>query len=132
MGWRLIYGCESKRSAKGLRKSPAFYAASSSWLSTGSDSNAAAADIAHLDAPAEPVAAERMFQIVGDGLGEFDRRAGARKLVAAVVEEGLLFGRIVEEEACHGAPRVVGASLVRGLSYGCLKLTDKHGWIFIG
>jgi hypothetical protein len=45
----------------------------------------------------------------------------------------LLFGRIVEEEACHFAPRdgsCVARSLVREVSYGCLKSTDKDGWIF--
>src|SRR5580700_5312393 len=92
-----------------------------------------ASGIAHLDAPAAPILGERVLQILGDRLGELDGRLRRAEFVSAIVEERLLFGRIVEEEACHFAPRdgvVRGTSLVREVSYGCLKSTDKDGWIF--
>src|SRR5580700_219201 len=64
-----------------------------------------AGGIAHLDAPAAPILGERVLQIVGDRLREFDGPLRRAEFVSAVVEERLFFGRIVEEEACHLAPR---------------------------
>src|SRR5580700_940780 len=112
--------CKGKQSAKRRAQTASFLGRLQLRAVDRQGQKPHAGGIAHLDAPAAPILGERVLQILGDRFGEFDGRLRRAEFVSAIVEERLLFRRIVEEEACHFAPgsRCVAWALLRTRRYG--------------